>query len=68
ELWRSESIDGGAPTTTRVAEYIDSNPTNTYCELEGDVLIFKVTATVGEATWGEESETRIYRVQPRPGS
>lgn len=68
ELWRSESIDGGAPTTTRVAEYIDSNPTNTYCELEGDVLIFKVTATVGGATWGEESETRIYRVQPRPGT
>jgi prepilin-type N-terminal cleavage/methylation domain-containing protein len=68
ELWRSESIDGGAPTTTRVAEYIDSNPTNTYCELEGDVLIFKVTATVGEGTWGEESEIRIYRVQPRPGT
>jgi len=68
ELWRSESIDGGAPATTRVAEYIDSDPTNTYCELTGNVLIFKVTATVGEGTWGEESETRIYRVQPRPGT
>jgi prepilin-type N-terminal cleavage/methylation domain-containing protein len=68
ELWRSETIDGGDPTATRVAEYINSDPTNTYCELEGDVLILKVTATVGEGTWGEESETRIYRVQPRPGT
>jgi prepilin-type N-terminal cleavage/methylation domain-containing protein len=68
ELWRSESIDGGASTMTRVSEYIDSDPTETYCELQGDVLIFKVTATVGEGTWAEESETRIYRVQPRPGT
>jgi len=66
ELWRSESIDGGDPMTTRVAEYID--PDETSCHLEGDVLIFKVTATVGEGTWGEESEQRIYRVQPRPGT
>jgi prepilin-type N-terminal cleavage/methylation domain-containing protein len=67
ELWQSESIDGGEPPIlTRVAEYI--NPDETSCHLEGDVLIFKVTATVGEGTWGEESETRIYRVQPRPGS
>jgi len=63
ELWRIESIDGGGELTTRVAEYIDSDPTMTSCHLEGTVLIFKVTATVGE-----ESETREYRVQPRPGS
>ena len=63
ELWRSESIDGGDPTLTRVAEYIDPDPTKTWCDLEGNVLIFKVTATVGE-----ESEQRLYRVQPRPGS
>ena len=68
ELWRSESIDDGVPATTRVAEYIDSDPTMTSCDLQGDVLIFKVTATVGAGTWGEESETRIYRVQPRPGT
>ena len=68
ELWRSESIDEGDPTMTRVAEYINSDPTKTSCDLPGDVLIFTVTATVGEGTWGEESETRIYRVQPRPGT
>ena len=66
ELWRSESIDGGAPATTRVAEYINSDETS--CYLQGKVLVFKVTATVGEGTWAEESETREYRVQPRPGS
>ena len=68
ELWRSETIDGGAPATTRVAEYIDPDPTKTDCQLQGDVLIFKVTATVGVGTVHEESEQRIYRVQPRPGS
>ena len=68
ELWRSESIGAGEPTLTRVAEYIDPDPTKTYCELQGNVLIFKVTATVGMGTAHEESEQRIYRVQPRPGS
>ena len=64
ELWRSETIDGD-PTMTRVAEYIDSDPTKTSCDWDpvNKVLIFKVTATVGE-----ESEQRTYRVQPRPGS
>jgi type II secretory pathway component PulJ len=68
ELWRSESIDGGGPTMTRVAEYISSDPTETYCNQDGEVVIFKVTATVGEGTVHEESEQRLYRVQPRPGT
>ena len=75
ELWRSESIDGGAPTMTRVAEYIDPAETSCCCDCDSDgycdvgcdcdggALIFTVTATVGE-----ESETREYRVKPRPGS
>jgi prepilin-type N-terminal cleavage/methylation domain-containing protein len=64
ELWRSESI-GGNSTTTRVAEHIDSDPTKTSCDWDDveKVLIFTVTATVGE-----ESEQRIYRVQPRSGT
>ena len=61
QLWRSETIGDGDPTTTRVAEYID--PVGTSCKWNDNVLIFKVTATVGE-----ESEQRTYRVQPRPGS
>ena len=55
-------------STTKVAEYI--NPAETSCECscggcncDGLVLTFRVTATVGE-----ESETRVYEVKPRPGS
>ena len=67
ELWRSESIDGDL-TTTRVAEYIDPDQTSVEppaaCQFPNcGVYEFTVTATVGE-----ESETRIYRVQPRPGT
>ncbi len=58
ELWRSESIDEGDPTITRVAEYID--PYGTSCVPSGGVLNFTVTATVGD-----ESEQRIYQVRPR---
>jgi len=64
ELWRSESIGGGEPTMTRVAEHINSDPTKTSCDWDEDdnVLTFTVTATVGD-----ESETRVYEVKPRPG-
>jgi len=63
ELWRSESINGGNSTLTRVAEHID--PDETSCDWDGvnKVLTFEVTATVGE-----QSETREYKVKPRPGS
>ena len=75
ELWRSETIGEEAPATTRVAEYIEPTETNCCCDCDrdgycdgscdcdGGVVIFTVTATVGE-----ESETRIYRVQPRSGT
>jgi prepilin-type N-terminal cleavage/methylation domain-containing protein len=62
-LLRSESINGGNQTVTLVAEYIDSDPIDTYCDWDGEVLTFMVTATVGE-----QSETRIYQVRPRPDS
>ena len=67
ELWRSHSVGGGVPTVIRVAEYIDSDPQKTKCEIVagelGDELKFTVTATVGE-----QSETKIYRIKPRPES
>ena len=67
KLQRSLKItpDGEGPTTTVsiVAEYIDPDPAKTYCDWDGEVLTFKVTATVGE-----ESETRVYKVEPRPES
>lgn len=53
-------------STITVAEYID--PDETSCAPlgvlpAGGVLTFTVTATVGE-----QSETRVYEVKPRPGS
>jgi len=61
ELWRNESVNGGNSTLTRVAEHIDLAGTS--CDWDGEVLTFTVTATVGE-----QSETRVYEVKPRPGS
>jgi len=66
-LWRSESVEGEeGEIVTRVAEYIDPDQTSfdpPGVLPPGGVLTFAVTATVGD-----ESETRTYEVQPRPGS
>lgn len=64
-LWRSESVEGEeGEIVTRVAEYISQasfDPTGLLPA--GAVLTFTVTATAGD-----ESETRVYEVQPRPGT
>jgi len=78
-LWRKHYIDiGSGPeldSTTKVAEYINPDQTQTSCTCcdqtschqgicdDDEWLTFKVTATVGE-----QSETRVYEVKPRPGS
>ena len=62
-LWREYYVNLALNSTTKVAEYIDPDPDQTSFTPEGDAFIFKVTATVGK-----ESEQRLYRVQPRPGS
>jgi prepilin-type N-terminal cleavage/methylation domain-containing protein len=58
KLQRSHSVNGGDPTVTRVAEYI--NPAGTSCVWAGGELTFTVTATVGG-----ESETRVYLIEQR---
>ena len=63
ELWRNESVNGGNSTLTRVAEHIDLAGTYLDWDDVNNVLTFTVTATVGE-----QSETREYKVKPRPGS
>ena len=50
-----------ATETGIIAQYID--PYQTSCVWDSGVLTFTVTATVGE-----QSETRVYEVKPRPGS
>ena len=64
-LWREHYINPATNpdpvSTTKVAEHIYAAQTSFVPE--GDAYIFKVTATVGE-----QSETREYKVKPRPGS
>ena len=62
-LLREHKIGGVLDSTTKVAEYIDSDPDQTSCAWDGEVLTFKVTANVGG-----QSEKRVYEVTPRPGS
>jgi prepilin-type N-terminal cleavage/methylation domain-containing protein len=65
-LWRKYYFNSALNSTTKVAEYIDSDHTS--CTPlgvlpAGGVLTFTVTATVGG-----QNETRVYQVKPRPGS
>ncbi len=53
--------------TTIVAQYINSDPTKTKCELAAGELVVTVTASVGSGSQ-ERSEARVYRIIPRPGS
>jgi len=68
ELWRSESVNATEPATmSLVAEHIDASQTS-FAPPGGklgldETLTFTVTATVGD-----ESETRVYEVKPRPGT
>jgi type II secretory pathway pseudopilin PulG len=65
-LWREYKVDSVIISNTKVAEYINSAETSCECSCDdcncdGLVLTFTVTATVGD-----ESETRVYQVKPRP--
>jgi hypothetical protein len=64
KLHRNHYINGGASTTTLVAQYINPNPEKTKCEFINGILTFTVTATVGDGSL-TESETRTYKVVPR---
>ena len=64
KLQRSHSVNDEEPTVTLVAEHIDLADTNCYplgVLPPNGKLIFTVTATVGD-----QSETRVYEIEPRP--
>ncbi len=65
-LMRNYSVDGGAPTQTLVAQYINAVSENTTCEFAGGVLKLKITATVGEGSQAL-SVTKVREITPRPG-
>ena len=66
KLQRNQSINGGANSTTFIAQYIDTDSEKTKCESANGTLTLTVTATVS-AGLQMESETRTYKVFPRPG-
>jgi len=62
ELWRDDGVQ-----QARIAQFINPAPTKTMCDFTDGVLTFTVTVTIGSGSQ-EQSETRVYRVVPRPGS
>ena len=67
KLMRNQRIRGKGTTTTFVARYIEPEGQKTKCEFDpvSGTLTLTITATVGTGS-AAESETRIYKVTPRP--
>ena len=59
KLWRQATINGGEPTNTMVAQYIDGSATS--CQWDGSQITFEVSATLEQQT-----ESRTYEIKPRP--
>ncbi len=66
KLLRNQSVNGSANITSFVAQYIDSYPEKTSCNLTSGILNLTITATVGEGSL-TQSETRTYKIVPRSG-
>ncbi len=63
-LQRAYSINGGQPTSTVVAQYINTDSGAINCQFASGVLSFKITASIGG--FRPASETRTCEVVPRP--
>ncbi len=66
ELRRNQSVNSSANATALVAQYIDSNPAKTSCNLTGGILSLTITTIVGNGA-SIASETRTYQIVPRSG-
>jgi hypothetical protein len=67
ELWRDDGVQQSA-----VAQFVDVDPAQTSCDFADtngdeveDTVIFRVTVTIGSGLQ-QETETREYRIVPRP--
>ena len=65
-LTRSYFVNGGGPSDTMVAQYINSTADNTSCDYTSGVMTLQVTTTVGEGT-EKLSVTKVREITPRPG-
>ncbi|MFH0942167.1 MAG: prepilin-type N-terminal cleavage/methylation domain-containing protein [Chloroflexota bacterium] len=66
QLKRSYTIDGGAPSRSVVASYINATSASSSCQFSGGVLTLKINATVGEGS-NSQSVTKLREITPRPG-
>jgi len=66
DLYRHQSVNGGANTTTFIAQFIDPDAGRTSCQFSGGKLTLTITATAG-AGMSEQSETRKYEFVKRSG-
>ena len=64
QLIRSYSTDGGAPSQTLIAEYINPSPSLTNCTSDNGVLILTITASVGEGN-SAVSVTKVREITSR---
>ena len=65
EMMRSYSIDGGTPSETLIAQYLNLTSANTTCATDNGTLSLTITATVGTGP-GSTSVTKVREITPRP--
>lgn len=65
-LKRSYVVDGGEPSETVIARYVNATSSNTSSQFSGGVLTLKINTTVGEGS-NSESVTKLREITPRPG-
>lgn len=65
QLMRSYSVDGGAPSVTLVAEYINSDAQMTNCVSGNGILTIKITGSVGEGST-VVNVTKLREIASRP--
>jgi hypothetical protein len=65
QLRRSYSVDGGEPSVTLVAEYINPNPASTNCTSDNGTLTITVTGSVGEGS-KIINVTKVREIASRP--
>ena len=65
QLKRSYSVDGGAPSVTLVAEYINPAAAMTNCALDNGVLTLKITGSVGAGSTIVDV-TKVREIVSRP--
>jgi hypothetical protein len=65
QLWRTYTVDGGAPQSLLVAQYVVIDPSASYCTWDNEELTLTLTGSIGEGTH-IVNVTRLDTTAPRP--